>query len=367
MTSDESVPKPRFQKGDMIAGWKVVQKLGEGGFGMVVEVVNRHGLHAACKAEFYTGRRDNQLIKKEVPILRLMQWSKHFCKIHLAGQTTTDVNESLNVIVMTLVGEPLSRIRRQCPSQAFTRSTAVRLLKQCLEAIRDLHYTGYLHRDVKGGNFAWHEESRTVYLIDMGFVRQYIVWKDEEKTEVIKRPIRKKAHFLGTSRYVSLNVHLRKDQGRRDDLWGLVYLFVEFIKGKLPWHDDNDRVTTEKKAKIGSKLLKGCPVEMYKFYDHVRCLGVEDKPNYDLLMNILEKICARCDYRDEDRLDFERGGRYYEYIMDNKENISNSHETTSITGKGAQKYDDESDENNEETSVTDSGTTEESDAEESTN
>lgn len=62
-------------------------------------------------------------------VLRRMQWSQHFCRLYLAGRSSPDCN----IIVMSLVGRPLSWLRRQNPSQRFTLSTALRLGIQCLE------------------------------------------------------------------------------------------------------------------------------------------------------------------------------------------------------------------------------------------
>ena len=46
---------------------------------------------------------------------------------------------------------------------------------------------------------------------------------------------RSNAQFRGSSKYASVYTHQNKDQGRRDDLWSLFYLLVEFLDGILPW------------------------------------------------------------------------------------------------------------------------------------
>ena len=46
---------------------------------------------------------------------------------------------------------------------------------------------------------------------------------------------RAKAQFRGSSKYASIYAHQNEDQGRRDDLWSLFYVLVEFIEGVLPW------------------------------------------------------------------------------------------------------------------------------------
>ncbi len=43
------------------------------------------------------------------------------------------------------------------------------------------------------------------------------------------------AQFRGSSKYASIYTHDNKDQGRRDDVWSLFYVLVEFLDGELPW------------------------------------------------------------------------------------------------------------------------------------
>ena len=52
---------------------------------------------------------------------------------------------------------------------------------------------------------------------------------------------RAKAQFRGSSKYASIFAHQNEDQGRRDDLWSLFYMLVEFLEGVLPWTEARAR------------------------------------------------------------------------------------------------------------------------------
>uniref|UniRef100_A0A1I7XGH9 non-specific serine/threonine protein kinase n=1 Tax=Heterorhabditis bacteriophora TaxID=37862 RepID=A0A1I7XGH9_HETBA len=91
---------------------------------------------------------------------------------------------------------------------------------QAIAALRDMHCSGYLHRDVKPANMCFGITPQTrhiLMLVDFGLVRRY------KQLNGITRPLRPKAGFRGTVRYVSIRVHDRKDQSPADDLVALLY------------------------------------------------------------------------------------------------------------------------------------------------
>ncbi|VDM11130.1 unnamed protein product [Wuchereria bancrofti] len=315
-SSSSSIPKPSFKIDEIINNsWKVVKELGSGGCGIVYEVERirgtNMGIHAAMKAETIDKNRNySETLAAEALVLRRMQWSSHFCRMYLAGRPSPHCN----IIIMSLVGRPLSWLRRQNPSQRFTLSTAIRLGIQCLEAIKDLHNIGIIHRDVKGSNFAIGQGNlcRIVHMIDFGFARFYLTRGLDGNLR--HRSPRHKAPYLGTDRYCSIFVHMRKEQGRRDDLWSFLYMLIEFIVGQLPWRSSSYKNLLSKKLQGEEYLLRNCPHEFYAIFDHIRYLGYSARPNYALITRKLSEICERKRYTLDDPYDWEKGGRFYEDI-----------------------------------------------------
>ncbi|KAM3718899.1 Tau-tubulin kinase [Dirofilaria immitis] len=309
-TSSSSIPKPSFKNDEIINNsWKIMEELGSGGCGIVYEVEGicgtNTGIRAAMKAETVdTNRNYSETLAAEALVLRRMQWSSHFCRLYLAGRSSPNCN----IIVMSLVGRPLSWLRRQNPSQRFTLSTALRLGVQCLEAIENLHSIGIIHRDVKGSNFAIGQGNlfRIVHMIDFGFARFYL--KKDSDGNLYHRNPRYKAPYLGTDRYCSVFVHMRKEQGRRDDLWSFLYMLVEFIVGKLPWRSTSHRNLLSLKLQSEEDLLKNCPHEFFIIFDHIRYLNYSSRPNYALITRTLREICDRKHYMPNDPYDWEKGG-----------------------------------------------------------
>lgn len=279
--------------------WKVLRKIGGGGFGEIYEAVDTLTQEkSALKLE--SVRQQKQVLKMEVAVLKRLQGKDHVCRFFGCGR-----NDRFNYVVMSLQGKNLAELRRAQPRGCFTFSTSVRLIKQILEAIESIHSIGFLHRDVKPSNFAMGRLPSTmkkVYMLDFGLARQYTNSDGDVRTP---RPV---AGFRGTVRYASINAHKNKEMGRHDDLWSLFYMLVEFVTGQLPWRRlrDKEQVGQIKQNFDHNLLLRHLPAEFNEFLIHVQSLDYYDRPNYDMLRCIIDRCLQRQNIRVTDPFDWDR-------------------------------------------------------------
>ncbi|XP_060808928.1 tau-tubulin kinase 1 [Amyelois transitella] len=279
--------------------WKVVKKIGGGGFGEIYEgmdLVTQE--QVALKVE--SSRQPKQVLKMEVAVLKKLQGKEHVCRFIGCGR-----NARFNYVVMQLQGRNLAELRRAQPRGAFSLSTTLRLGLQILKAIDSIHSVGFLHRDIKPSNFSigrHPSNSRKVYMLDFGLARQYTTSSGQV------RPPRTAAGFRGTVRYASINAHKNKEMGRHDDLWSLFYMLVEFVNGQLPWRKikDKEQVGVMKEKYDHRLLLKHLPSELRQFLEHVQQLEYADTPDYTMLASLLERCCKRRGIRDCDPYDWEK-------------------------------------------------------------
>ncbi|GAA6223311.1 tau-tubulin kinase 2 [Lates japonicus] len=281
--------------------WKVVKKIGGGGFGEIYEAVDLlTRVSVALKVE--SAQQPKQVLKMEVAVLKKLQGKDHVCRFVGCGR-----NDRFNYVVMELQGRNLADLRRSMTRGTFSISTTLRLGRQILEAIESIHSVGFLHRDIKPSNFAmgrFPSTCRTCYMLDFGLARQFT----NSCQEV--RPPRPVAGFRGTVRYASVNAHKNKEMGRHDDLWSLFYMLVEFLVGQLPWRKikDKEHVGKLKETYDHHQMLKHLPAEFGVFLEHISSLDYFTKPDYQLLMSVFDNSMKTYNVVENDPYDWERTG-----------------------------------------------------------
>ncbi|XP_055857737.1 tau-tubulin kinase homolog Asator isoform X6 [Episyrphus balteatus] len=279
--------------------WKVVRKIGGGGFGEIYEgqdLITRE--QVALKVE--SARQPKQVLKMEVAVLKKLQGKEHVCRFIGCGR-----NDRFNYVVMQLQGKNLAELRRAQPRGAFSLSTTLRLGLQILKAIESIHSVGFLHRDIKPSNFSIGRlpyNCRRVYMLDFGLARQYTTGTGE-----VRCP-RAAAGFRGTVRYASINAHRNREMGRHDDLWSLFYMLVEFVNGQLPWRKikDKEQVGLTKEKYDHRALLKHLPSDLKQFLEHIQSLTYADRPDYNMLISLFERCMKRRGVKDSDPYDWEK-------------------------------------------------------------
>ena len=107
-------------------------------------------------------------------------------------------------------------------------------------------------------------------------------------------PFREDKQLTGR-RAASLHAHLGREQSHRDDLEALGYLWLYFLKGKLPWQglgaeaegEDKYHQIAEKKRELSLGLCRDVPREFCEYFRRVRALEFDEAPDYAGLRRVL--------------------------------------------------------------------------------
>lgn len=280
--------------------WKIQAKIGQGAFGETYAGYDINtGEEVAVKVEKFDTKK--MVLKLEVMALKKLQGCPHVVRYIHSGR-----QEDINFLIMERLGENIAELRKRStnPNYRFSHFTTLKLGIQMLDAIEGCHNLGYIHRDIKPSNFVigrvGAKKSRT-YLIDFGLARKYRQGNGE-----IRAP-RKSAGFRGTARYASVNSHQSKELGRRDDLWSVLYVLIEFWVGQLPWRKikDKDQIGEIKAKHTNAELVKDMPHEFLLFMEHLQKLGYADAPDYAYLRSLLLQVFSREGFSMDQLFDWE--------------------------------------------------------------
>ncbi len=280
----------------------MIEKIGKGGFGQVFRAHDSlRGEEVAIKVEPRADSHDvsREMLRKEVAVLQRYQRRAHAPMFYGCGST-----KEFNYMVMQLLSRNLSELRRDSPEQLFSIGTAFRICRQALEALKDLHTIGFVHKDVKPSNFSLgltKITTRTVFLLDFGLTRQYV-----DNNGQIRRA-RTETGFRGTVRYAPIATHKWKETGRQDDLWSLLYMLIEMSLGSLPWRRLRDKAEVGQwKIRMTVEMLcDELPKETVAFGHHLDALSYYDEPDYSLLDGLLNAVLTENEVTDRTVFDWE--------------------------------------------------------------
>ena len=254
--------------------YKIGKKLGSGAFGEVYLATDvKTGEEAALKIE--SNKTKHPQLIYEAKLLRMMKGKG------IPEMKGVIIEGDYNIMIMQLLGPSLEELFNYW-KRIFSLKTVLMLAIQMLERIELVQNNHFIHRDMKPDNFLiGHKKPSYIYLVDFGLAKRF---RNPKTGEHI--PWKEGKNLTGTARYASLNTHLGYEQSRRDDLEGLGYVLMYFLKGKLPWQGLPGRNKKEKYEKIKEKkkstsveaLCDTHPSEFAKFFTYCRNLQFEDKP-----------------------------------------------------------------------------------------
>ena len=267
----------------------IKKKLGNGAFGEIYKgenVLTKQQIAIKCEL---IKENNISLLKTEINILNLLQGGKGIPKIY-----DFISSQKHNFMLFELLGRNLDETFQLCKKN-FSTNTILSLGYHMLNRIEFIHSRHIIHRDIKPENFLMGrgKKCNTVYLCDFGLAKRF---RDKKTGRHI--PYKNGKNFTGTATYASIYTHMGIEQSRRDDLESLAFILIYFSKGTLPWKNLKAKSRKEKQVKIFSKkvntkiedLCCGLPIEFIKFLEYARDLHFEQKPDYDYLRGLLNKM-----------------------------------------------------------------------------
>ena len=280
------------------------KKLGGGAFGKIYSCINNKTKELyACKIE-KKNIEDPQL-NNEYKILSLLKNYPFFPKCYKFCNSPFGY-----LLIMDHLGANLGAIMSKLPNKKYSMKSTLMIMTQCIERLKEIHEKGIIHRDMKPENLVigYKGKEKNIYLIDFGLSKLISNDKKNQNLSIIK----KDKIILGTVRYISMNAHLGNEQYKKDDLESLAYIMVYFIKGELPWQNIKAKTRKEKysqiykmkKKTVPDELCEYLPEEMKTFINYIINLNINKKPEYSILINLINNLMKKYSYSNDLQFDW---------------------------------------------------------------
>ena len=175
-------------------------------------------------------------------------------------------------------------------SNSFTVRQAFEIISQTLDILEKIHSKRIVHRDLKPANIVLACDGKSYILIDFGLAGFF------HSGRLAQNKNNSNTQFLGNVRFSSAMSHFGQEMTRRDDLESLGYILLYFLNGNLPWDSlSTTMIKDDRIGKVGQMKsalnfhteFPGLPEEIFLYFEYVKTLGFEEKPDYKYLGKML--------------------------------------------------------------------------------
>jgi serine/threonine protein kinase/Tfp pilus assembly protein PilF len=225
--------------GKQVSHYKILEKLGEGGMGVVYKARDTK-LDRLVALKFLP----THLTKNETDLKRFVQEAKaaaalnhpNVCTIH----EIHDEGENPFIVMEYVEGETL---KEKIIDKGLKIKQTIEYAIQIAGALKAAHAKGIVHRDIKSENIMV-KETGQVKMMDFGLARMRGMTK-----------LTKTGSTLGTVSYMSPEQARGEKVDHRTDIWSLGVVLYEMVTGQLPFQGEYDQavvyaILNEEPAKV---------------------------------------------------------------------------------------------------------------------
>jgi len=215
--------------GRIVAGYDLLERVGEGGTAMVYRA--NHADHGQCAVKILKPRlRTDENARK-----RFLRESEYGARVeHQSVVQTFDYGEESGLVYLALEwaeGEPLSDFIQR--SGRLVPKLVAHIVTQLAGALGAAHASGIIHRDLKPENIVYDPKTQIVKLLDFGIAR-------DAQADPAQR-LTRTGFFVGTLQYVAPEALSGELVGSEADIFSLATITYYLLTDLHPYDGRSPR------------------------------------------------------------------------------------------------------------------------------
>lgn len=244
--------------GKTVSHYRILEKLGEGGMGVVYKAEDiRLARVVALKflpRQFNINEEERNRFIQEAKAVAALE-HPNICNIH----EIDEIEDSQMFIAMAYYeGETLKERIEKGPLKI---DETIEIAIQVAEGLQEAHEKGIVHRDIKSTNIIVTEKG-IAKILDFGLAKL----KGQSK-------LTKDGTTLGTAAYMSPEQAMGKKVDHRTDIWSLGIVLYEMVTGQLPFKGDYEQAVVysimNEEPEPLTALRTGVPVELERIVNKI--------------------------------------------------------------------------------------------------
>jgi serine/threonine protein kinase len=216
--------------GREISHYKISDKLGEGGMGVVYKAEDTK-LRRTVALKFLP----RQTLGTEEDRARFIREAQAAAALdHASICTTYEISEAAGETFIAMAYLEGQTLEEKIKAGPIGPKETVDIIVQVAEGLREAHEKGIIHRDIKSANIMVGSRGQ-VKIMDFGLAKLAGATR-----------LTKTATVMGTVAYMSPEQALGQPLDHRTDIWSLGVVLHEVLTGKLPFMAENDAALLHK-------------------------------------------------------------------------------------------------------------------------
>ena len=211
--------------GQTISHYKILEKLGEGGMGVVYKAedtkLKRTVALKFLPPEFTRDKDAKERFSIEAQAAAALS--------HSNIVTVHEIDECEDQIYIAIEYVKGQSLKDKIESGPLNINEALKIAIQVAEGLNEAHEKGIVHRDIKSANIMITDKGQ-VKIMDFGLAKL----KGKSK-------LTKAGTTVGTTSYMSPEQSMGKDVDHRTDIWSLGVVLYEMITGQLPFKGEYEQ------------------------------------------------------------------------------------------------------------------------------